>query len=158
MQRLLTPIGQAIILAAVSVIIGLGLNAVRSDSIPLLAKQLEETTTLEEPAAGPILVAVNLAQAKQLYDDGVIFIDARSEEYYDEGHIAGAWKGGFLLELAYNLEEKQGKDGPIVVYCSDDGCGDSEDMAYDLQAQGFTRIYVFKGGWQEWVQAGYPTE
>ena len=38
------------------------------------------------------------------------------------------------------------------------GCGDSEDLAYNLQDSGFTKIYVFKGGWLEWSNAGYPSE
>lgn len=162
MQRLftplLTPLGQALILIILSGIIGLGSNSLRSDSIPLLAEKLTETTTLEPISSEPVLVAVNLDQAKQLYDEGVIFVDARPDEYFVQGHVAGAWKSGIFMELAFNLEEKQGKQAPIVIYCSDDGCGDSEEVAYDLQSQGFTRIYVFKGGWQEWNQAGYPTE
>ena len=33
-----------------------------------------------------------------------------------------------------------------MVYCGDPGCGDSEDLAYNLQGYGFTKLYVFKGG------------
>ena len=45
-----------------------------------------------------------------------------------------------------------------MVYCGDPGCGDSEDLAYDLQDSGFNKLYVFKGGWLEWSAAGYPSE
>ena len=45
-----------------------------------------------------------------------------------------------------------------MVYCGDPGCGDSEDLAYNLQDYGFTKLYVFKGGWLEWSAANYPSE
>ena len=67
-------------------------------------------------------------------------------------------KNSFLMELSFNIEERQGKYVPLVVYCGDPGCGDSEQLAYDLKDLGFTKLYVFKGGWLEWSRAAYPSE
>lgn len=155
-----TPLGQSVFLTGLAVLIGLGSNAVRPDGIPWLAKKLDTATSIDPATEStePFLAAVSLEQAKSMYDQGVLFIDAREKEYYAQGHIKGAWENAFLFELVFNLEAKQGKDKPFVIYCSDDGCGSSEDLAYDLQSQGFTKIYVFKGGWYAWTEAGYPTE
>jgi rhodanese-related sulfurtransferase len=30
-------------------------------------------------------------------------------------------------------------------------------VALRLIEKGFTRVFVLKGGWDAWVQAGYPT-
>ena len=105
-----------------------------------------------------VLIAISLDQAKSFFDNGVLFIDARDEGYFESGHIKGAMKNAFLMELVFNIEQKQAKSEPLVVYCGDPGCGDSEDLAYDLQDSGFTQLYVFKGGWVEWSAASYPSE
>ena len=88
----------------------------------------------------------------------MLFIDARDEVYYNDGHIKNAMKNVFLMELIFNIEEKQTKEDPSVVYCGDPGCGDSEDLAYDLQNEGFKKLFVFKGGWLEWSAANYPSD
>jgi rhodanese-related sulfurtransferase len=85
-------------------------------------------------------------------------VDARDDGYYTAGHIQGALKNAFLMELIFSIEAIQEKNVPLVVYCGDPGCGDSEDLAYDLQDSGFNKLYVFKGGWLEWSKAEYPSE
>jgi len=155
-----TPIGQTVFLLLLSCIIGFGSNLVRADKIPWLAVELETVDSIELNADTnePLLVAISLDQAKRLFDEGVMFLDARDDAYFVVGHIQGAMKNAFLMELIFNIEEHQTKSDPLVVYCGDPGCGDSEDLAYDLQDSGFTKLYVFKGGWLEWSKAAYPSE
>ncbi|UCF93418.1 MAG: hypothetical protein JSW39_04435 [Desulfobacterales bacterium] len=31
-------------------------------------------------------------------------------------------------------------------------------MAQSLRAKGYIKVFVLKGGWNEWVRAGYPVE
>jgi rhodanese-related sulfurtransferase len=31
-------------------------------------------------------------------------------------------------------------------------------VAQKLMDMGYTKIYALKGGWKEWLNAGYPTE
>jgi 3-mercaptopyruvate sulfurtransferase SseA len=45
-----------------------------------------------------------------------------------------------------------------VIYCSGDECGSSEDLAYELQGEGFSNLLVFKGGWTAWNSSGHPIE
>ncbi len=153
-----TPLGQMAILLIVSCIIGFGSNLVRSNSIPWIGEELAVAETVDLESNEPILTAISLAQAKSFYDDGILFLDARDEGYYNQGHIQGAMKNAFLMELIFNIESLQSKETPLVVYCGDPGCGDSEDLAYNLKDSGFTKLYVFKGGWVEWSAAGYPSE
>ena len=108
--------------------------------------------------AEPRLFAITLDQALELYQKGTVFVDAREPEYYQEGHIKGAWNIPFFLELVFKLDSLQGKDAPMVIYCSGDECGSSEDLAYELQAEGFSNLLVFKGGWTAWNTSGHPIE
>jgi len=152
------PIGQIIVIAITSTLLSLTLNAVRPDGIPLLAKELAVAEEIEYDTAEPRLFAITLDQALELYQKGTVFVDAREPEYYQEGHIKGAWNIPFFLELVFKVDSLQGKDAPMVIYCSGDECGSSEDLAYELQAEGFSNLLVFKGGWTAWNTSGHPIE
>ena len=152
------PIGQIIVIAITSTVLSLTLNAVRSDGIPLLAEELAVAEEIEYDTAEPRLFAITLDQALELYQKGTVFVDAREPEYYQEGHIKGSWNIPFFLELVFKLDSLQGKDAPMVIYCSGEECGSSEDLAYELQAEGFSNILVFKGGWTAWNTSGHPIE
>lgn len=130
----------------------------RKDSIPLFAKKLEEVKNIDSLSIESVLASISLKQAKSFFDKNILFIDARDDSYYNAGHIKGAIKNAFLMELVFNIEQQQEKSFPVVVYCGDPGCGDSEDLAYDLESSGFSKVYVFKGGWLEWSSAGYPVD
>ena len=149
---------QSSILVALSIVVALASNTIRSKSIPLLAKEIEQATATDMVSNEPFLLTISLEQALDFYEKDVLFLDARDDGYYAQGHIKGAIKNIFFMELIFNIESIQPKTDPLVVYCGDPGCGDSEDLAYDLQDSGFTKLYVFKGGWLEWSAAGYPSE
>ena len=152
------PIGQIIVITITSTVLRLTLNVVRPGGIPLLAKELAVAEEIEYDTAEPRLFAITLDQALELYQKGTVFVDAREPEYYQEGHIKGAWNIPFFLELVFKLDSLQGKDAPMVIYCSSDECGSSEDLAYELQAEGFSNLLVFKGGWTAWNGSGHPIE
>ena len=158
MTNFRSPLSQSLILVLISILFGFGGNFVRNDRISWLAEELDVLESIDTDSNQPELAAVSIDQAKLFYDEGTLFIDARDEVYYNEGHIKGAIKNSFLMELIFTIESIQSKETPIVVYCGDPGCGDSEDLAYDLKDSGFTRLYVFKGGWLEWSSKGYPSE
>ena len=158
MQYLDKPFNQVVFFVVISIFLSFSSNLVRKDSIPLLAKKLEITEDIDLDSDESTLLAISLDKAKEFFENGVLFIDARDEVYYNEGHIRNAMKNVFLMELIFNIEDKQTKEDPIVVYCGDPGCGDSEDLAYDLQNEGFTKLFVFKGGWLEWSAANYPAD
>ena len=158
MQYLDKPFNQVVFFVVISIFLSFSSNLVRKDSIPLLAKKLEITEDIDLKSDEFTLTAISLEKAKEFFENGVLFIDARDEVYYKNGHIQNAMKNVFLMELIFNIEDKQTKEDPIVVYCGDPGCGDSEDLAYDLQNEGFKKLFVFKGGWLEWSAANYPAD
>ena len=149
---------QVVFFVVISIFLSFSTNLVRNDSIPFLAKKLEITEGIDFSSDESTLAAISIDKAKEFFEKGVLFIDARDEVYYNDGHIKNAMKNVFLMELIFNIEDKQTKEEPIVVYCGDPGCGDSEDLAYDLQNEGFKKLFVFKGGWLEWSAANYPAD
>ena len=153
------PIGQIIVITITSTVLSLTLNVFRPGGIPLLAKELAVAEEIEyDSAIEPRILAITLDQALELYQKGTIFVDAREPEYYQEGHIRGALNFPFFLELVFKLDSLQGKNAPLVLYCSGDECGSSEDLAYELQDEGFSNLLVFRGGWTAWDSNGHPTK
>ncbi|HBN45595.1 MAG TPA: hypothetical protein DD389_03920 [Candidatus Marinimicrobia bacterium] len=150
------PLNQMLAVIILSLAVGLFTNIIRPDRIPLLAEEMAGAEDLDQVSGEP--AAITLAQAKQLFDDDVVFVDARDDENFNDGHIKNAWKSGFFMELMFILDSLQSKENPVVIYCSDDECGSSRELADDLYNEGFTKLFVFKGGWLEWNDAGYPVE
>ena len=156
---------QLIIFTVSSIIVGFGLNIIRSfyngSGIPLIAKEIEITNDVDEAfriLSEARVSEINLNTAENLFDKQVLFVDARAEEYLTDGIIPGAIFSDDNEILSEKIYDLIGYDKGFVVYCSDDECGSSEQLAYELQDLGFMNIFVFKGGWKEWTDAGFEIE
>ena len=103
----------------------------------------------------------NVALAKKLYDSQeFVFVDARSRDDYDEGHISGAVSlpvGQFDEKIEAFLEQHPSENA-IITYCSGRTCEDSHKLAQLLLAFGYTEINVFIDGFPGWEAEGYPIE
>lgn len=101
---------------------------------------------------------LSMDDAKLLYASGqVVFIDARIREDYEAGHIKGAvsMPFGSMPELLPKFRKTfEGK--MLVTYCGGSGCNLSEKAAYNLFDNGYERIAIFFGGWENWKEAGMP--
>ncbi len=102
----------------------------------------------------PIDIKIDFAKA--LFDKKYRFIDARDIADYQAGHIQGAMNVPYHeLEKFKGVLEGLPKDQVYVCYCSS-ACDVSIDLAYAMAKMGFTKTYIFHGGWDEWKTAGYP--
>ena len=145
----------------ISFITSFVINLSRTDTLPFFAdqiKKIEEIGQINEKMSNPIIREISIDIAKDLFDQNMLFVDARSEEYYIEGHIPKAVCNDNLDLLITKMEQHISIDDGFIVYCSDDDCGSSEELAYLLQEQGFSNIYLFKGGWKQWVDNNLPIE
>tara|TARA_B100000427_G_scaffold300276_1_gene282549 strand:+ start:1571 stop:2065 length:495 start_codon:yes stop_codon:yes gene_type:complete len=145
----------------ISLLVSLIFNQARSKPLHFFKKTVEVVTELERlnlDSIEPSITGIDIILAKKLFEENMIFIDARAEEYYNEGHIPGAICNDNFDSLLKELENVIKMDDSFVVYCSDDDCGSSEDLSFELQSYGFNNILLFKGGWKEWVDADMPKE
>lgn len=115
------------------------------------------------------LTPVGYEEVSRLYADpkynfdAYVFIDARNERHYREGHIPRAWRLDHVhpepvIEMMKPFIEGAEK---IVVYCNGGYCDDSLLTAgYLLEKQHVNPavISVYVGGFQEWVKKGQPVE
>jgi len=100
-------------------------------------------------------------RARKLYDSGkYIFVDARSPEDYEEGHIKGAVSlpvGQFEEKIAA-FEERHPPQASIITYCSGRTCLDSHHLAEFLLEFGYDSVTVFIDGFPGWEAEGHPIE
>ena len=140
---------------------GASFNALRDGGISWLAKPMEVINSVNNIDLNidvPSVREINLETAKNLHKNGTLFVDARSEEYLEDGFISGAINNDDTDALSDEIATLIGFDKGFVIYCSDDDCGSSEDLAYELQEYGFNNILVFKGGWKTWSESGFDID
>jgi rhodanese-related sulfurtransferase len=128
---------------------------------PSPAQQLAEQIKQEG------LQLIDGQQTVQLFHDshlnqGIVFIDARDESYYREGHIPGAYEFDpyhpeqyfpTVLPVCRTAEQ-------IVVYCNGGDCDDSQTAALLLKDVGIAnrKLLVYGGGITEWTNNHLPVE
>jgi rhodanese-related sulfurtransferase len=104
---------------------------------------------------------LSLEQTRALHAGGrALFIDVRRPGEFAELHVHGAVNlpPGTWDNLQGTPLEGLAKDRQIVIYCSQVACDDALKAAEKLQAQGFTQVAAFLGGFQAWDEAGYPVD
>jgi rhodanese-related sulfurtransferase len=97
---------------------------------------------------------------------GNLFVDARSETVYGDGHIPGAYQldpyriGNYEADyLDFIVQSAEGAD-KVVVYCNGGDCEDSiyacrELIQLDVP---YDKVYLYQGGYKEWKNNGMPVE
>jgi len=111
---------------------------------------------------------IDSKEALQLFHDPqheqelIVFVDARDDRHYQEGHIPGAYQFDryypekhlpAVLPACLNATT-------IVVYCAGGNCEDSRFAAVALRDAGVAqeRLFVYAGGMTEWAANGLPVE
>jgi rhodanese-related sulfurtransferase len=92
----------------------------------------------------------------------IIFVDARDEDHYRDGHIPGAYELN-----PYHPEKELPQVLPlcqiaaqVVVYCTGGDCEDADSTALLLRDAGVPvpKLFVFGGGYNEWSEHHLPEE
>ncbi len=97
---------------------------------------------------------ISAAQAYEKFQQGAFFLDVRSQEEWDQMHIA---KSTLIpLDQLSNRISEVPKDQDVVVICRS-GVRSKEGMTI-LRNAGYTRAVCMTGGLLAWKAAGYPLE
>ena len=135
--------------------VAFGANVVRSDSLALIRENSAYRNDSATDGDRKAFLTIELF-LESMKHPGIMILDARSKEDFDEAHIPGARS---LPEDAcaeqYTLVlQNHPFDQELVVYCSGSECESAEDVAIFLQAVGYTNTKVYSGGWEEWEELG----
>lgn len=154
-------------IVGISVFIGILYNSFGSKGLPLIREKTELQTASDSLLSGLVknnsegtILNIAIDQAYSLHlNKTAIFIDARDQWDFAEGHILDAINvPEFSFELDNQFVGSLDKEYLYVIYCGSDDCEISERLAQKLQKIGFTKLAVFKAGWETWLNAGYDVE
>ncbi len=157
-EKMKQAVRQLLLLVITACVIGAAVNHFRADGISLVGDW--SVQALFGDADGESLV-IGLEEAAVLFErQEVLFLDARCQCQYNEGHIQGAlnlpWHevDRYFMELADRLEGAF----TIITYCDGEHCDLSHELALFLKEMGFENVRVLVNGWTVWRQAGLPTD
>jgi rhodanese-related sulfurtransferase len=128
----------------------------------------EVETKARERLAAQGLAAIGFEEARSLFEDpsyaagGLLFVDARNDDEYQEGHVPLALQFDHYHAERYLDAVLQAAPGTsrVVVYCNGGNCEDSEFAAATLKnflAEPGT-LCVYVGGIEEWRARAMPVE
>jgi rhodanese-related sulfurtransferase len=103
----------------------------------------------------PILKFVNYKQMLQLINNpNVVIIDARGKDDFDKGHIGNAVNifPYDEQEVYYRKLSLLQRDKLLVCYCDGGNCDLSHDVCNELLALGYQKVYLYPGGWEDWLK------
>lgn len=162
MKNAQKPTGRVVVwqsgaILALAVIIGLLTNQWRPDKLPLMAdRAIENQPSLDSGDDG---LRISMEDAQSLFfAQAALFLDTRSREFYDLGHIRGA-RSLPLEDFEERFKEVLGDIGPdmfIITYCDGNSCHSSELVAFELLEKGCMNVHVLENGWTLWQQHELP--
>ncbi|QEP43106.1 rhodanese-like domain-containing protein [Ectothiorhodospiraceae bacterium BW-2] len=102
---------------------------------------------------------INTTKAKELFNEGVIFIDVRSQMAFDKGRIPDA----VLLDLKTdftkeNLAAEVAPSDPLIIYCQGPKCTRAAVAIEKALQWGYQEVYYYREGFPSWKEAGHPVE
>ncbi len=141
-----------------AVLIGLVTNHVRPTGLPLIGKWAPVEQVKSSGLSDTTIISLEEAQILY-FARQALFIDARSEALYTEGHIEGAlslpWDE--FDERADAVLQSVPKDATLITYCDGEGCSLSKELAIALMAGGYQNVHILVNGWTLWLEARLPT-
>lgn len=87
----------------------------------------------------------------------LVLVDARIRQDRLQGYIEGSVS---LPDIDTSCESLAGivprKQTPVLFYCNGPKCGRSVKSSVKAVECGYTRVYWFRGGFEEWAKKKYP--
>jgi rhodanese-related sulfurtransferase len=112
---------------------------------------------------------VSAEQVAELAKQGVAIVDTRTQKEYDNEHVHGAVLAPYveksLKEVDFDTKKDDftalktiAKDKPAVFMCNGPECWKSYKASRTALAEGYTKIYWFRGGMPEWREKHLPVD
>ncbi|MEK6798764.1 MAG: rhodanese-like domain-containing protein [Planctomycetota bacterium] len=132
------------------------------------AKPSESKVADKKPALGPQhpYQEMDFEQVADAFKDRAtlqglnVFVDARDDTHFAEGHIPGAVQC-YPYEVQRYLDEvltRANGAEKVIVYCNGGDCEDSIFACRELIEAGIPSeaVYLYPGGWEEWTEKKMP--
>jgi rhodanese-related sulfurtransferase len=95
---------------------------------------------------------------RRITQGDITVLEALPTSYWEAEHLPGA--------IAFPLDDIDGqaarllpdKSAAIAVYCSNASCNNSHVVTERLAQLGYTSVFRYTEGKQDWIEAGLPVE
>ena len=149
---------QMIFVLILSVVIGLSVNAIRSDGIPVIGDWFTEGRLSSDDGSS---LEIPIIEAKAAFNENrAVFLDARDKGLFEQGHIKGAkslpWHS--VDDHFIDIVEGIANDTLIITYCDGETCDLSHELALFLKEMGFSNVKVLVNGWTVWQEMNLSVE
>jgi rhodanese-related sulfurtransferase len=158
-----TFLNQAIIILLSTAAIGLTFNHFNRHGLPLVPDQpavsSEHKAIPDTQGNKRSKKELSLDEAYTLFKtNSALFVDARAEFFYKASHIHDAISIFFRTAEDNPRLKEMAKDKTLVTYCGGNRCDQAHQLLEKLEDAGFTNVFIFSGGMDEWRAAGYPID
>ena len=100
---------------------------------------------------------IDAATAKEMHDQGALFVDVRSKISFVHGHIPGALNLDVRQDdFVDQFQAAASPDQDIVIYCRGINCSRSAEAILLVRPLGYENLYYLKVGLPGWEDAGHP--
>ena len=157
-SKMKTTIRQIGLILFVSGFLALLANTIHPRKIPWVQDWSHQ---VESRASELQIRVVPLSVAKEIHSVGkALFVDARSETDYADGHIPDAVSLPLeaLDEHFEQIMEWTDSDRDLVVYCSNRECDDALLLSAELKSMGVSNLTLFIDGFDSWKTFGEAVE
>ena len=87
-------------------------------------------------------------------EPNLVLVEALPPHYFEKEHLPGAINLPLQEVTAKAAKLIPEKHATVVVYCSNSSCNNSSIGGNLLRQLGYTRVYEYSGGKQDWRDAG----
>ena len=119
---------------------------------------LSACATMDSSSGESKYKMVDVTTAKALHERNSVFIDVRTKNWFDQGHIPDAVSIPFYNFNHSRLAKVVSKDQEVVFYCYGIYCEFSNTASNRALTWGYQKIYYFTKGYPAWLDAGYKIE
>lgn len=152
------------IIISLAIVTAMGYNLMTDTPLPLFEKYDPHNVELVASSKQEHQPVIHLNEIDAdsmralVESDSAILFDARTPDEFNTGHIANALSFPISqFDSMYPLyQDRLAETKTVITYCSGIHCTDSTMLAKELYLKGYTDIFVFKGGVEEWQGLGYP--
>lgn len=88
----------------------------------------------------------------------ITFVEVLPEKYFNDAHLPNALQINHDEVDAKASTLLPNKSAKIVVYCSNASCANSGKAASRLTQLGYTNVYKYAEGKQDWIEANLPIQ
>lgn len=91
--------------------------------------------------------------------DGPVLVEVLPRASYDAFHLPGAINVPVSSDdFSERIQAAADKDDEVVVYCQNADCDASPRAAERMDRLGFTKVFDYEAGKDDWRAAGLPIE